>query len=112
MNTIFDVVEQETLGPCRLECRLWVVDNAVHFREKKQQPRHKHSGFLFVAVDLAVEIHGAEMAAVFLIFQREPERDYAVHELIIRLPRQSVEARNIHTPHTCHFSPLRKFAGT
>ena len=45
------------------------------------------------------------MAAVFLIFQGEPKRHYAVHELIIRLARQGREARNIHTRHPRHFSP-------
>src|SRR5262249_5873199 len=44
------------------------------------------------------------MAAVFLIFQSEPKRHYAVHELIIRLARQGREARNIHTRHPRHFS--------
>jgi hypothetical protein len=67
-----------------------------------------------VPVDIAVEIHGAEIAAVSLIFQREPERHYAVHELIVRLPRQSLKAHNICTGHCASQSmPLiRNFAGT
>src|SRR6516225_1420389 len=105
MNSIFEPIEQETFGPCRLNCGLWVADNAEHFGEKKQQSRHKRRGFLFVLVDPAVEIHRAKMAAVFLIFQGEPKRHYAVHELIIRLARQGREARNIHTRHPRHFSP-------